>query len=258
MIVVSPGERSPRVALVQVLLNRAGNTLKVDGMFGPKTRTAVVEFQRSHGLAPNAVVGPQTWRHFPLGDNTNVVDVVDIGDPSVGGGAVWQLRRAGGNPIELGLMCAGVEQMVGEVMSQCGGAGKLALLRITGHGNLGRWMTVSVGDVVDLKRRDYRLWATEYHSYIDWGHIDALAPTLSRLRGCFATYGMMEHGGCSLGSKARTRQVMHRLADLWDVPVSVGVGIQVSILKFDGKTFTAYPRHGSLDSWSHRFRGATC
>src|SRR5207253_10648921 len=131
-------------------------------------------------------------------------------DPGVGGGAVAQVRSAGGSPIKLGLMCAGVEQMVSSVMTRSGGARKLALLRITGHGNLGRWMTVSVGDVVDLNRRDYRTWATEYHSYIDWGHIDRLAPTLAQLRGCFAPYGMMEHGGGSLGSKARTREVMHR------------------------------------------------
>ena len=41
MILVRPGERSPRVALIQILLNRAGNRLRVDGMFGPKTRAAV-------------------------------------------------------------------------------------------------------------------------------------------------------------------------------------------------------------------------
>ena len=257
MIVVRPGERSPRVALIQILLNRAGNTLRVDGRFGPKTRAAVVAFQTSHHLSPDSVVGPETWRHLPLGDNTKVADVVDIGDPGVGGSAVAQLRSAGGTPIELGLMCAGVEQMVGSVMAQSGGAGKLALLRITGHGNLGRWMTVSVGDVVDLNRRDYGTWATEYHSYIDWGHIDRLTPTLAQLRGCFAPYGMMEHGGCSLGSKAATRRLMHRLADLWEVPVSVGIGIQISILRFDGHTFTAYPRNGNLDSWSRRFRSAT-
>ena len=32
---------------------------------------------------------------------------------------------------------------------------------------------------------------------------------------------------------------------------------QISILKFDGHTFTAYPRNGNLDSWSRRFRSAT-
>jgi D-alanyl-D-alanine carboxypeptidase (penicillin-binding protein 5/6) len=35
--------------------------LGVDGDFGPMTEGAVVEFQRSKGLEPNGVVGPETW-----------------------------------------------------------------------------------------------------------------------------------------------------------------------------------------------------
>jgi putative peptidoglycan binding protein len=254
MILVGPNECSPRVALIQILLNRAGNSLKVDGIFGGKTRAAVLDFQRSQGINPDAVVGPDTWWSFPLGDNTKVVDVVDIADPGVGGGAVAQEKKAGGDPIQLGLMCAGVEQMVDDVIRKAGRHGKMALLRITGHGNLGRWFTVSVGDVVDLKPADYKVWATEYHSYIDWSHIDELEDTLAPLSACFAPYGMMEHGGCSLGGKPDTRKLMHRLADLWGVPVSAGVGIQRSILRFDGQVFTAYPSNGSLETWSKQFR----
>ncbi|RAK24119.1 putative peptidoglycan binding protein [Salipiger aestuarii] len=33
----------------------------IDGMFGPKTRRAVVEFQARHELLPDGVVGPMTW-----------------------------------------------------------------------------------------------------------------------------------------------------------------------------------------------------
>ena len=262
VIIVRPGEHSihcigcPRVALIQILLNRAGNTLKVDGDFGGKTRAAVVNFKRSHGLPRDPVVGPHTWRKFPLGDNTKVVDVVDIGDPVMSGSRIHSLRQAGGNPIRLGLMCAGVEQMVTDVIRQAGSYGKVALLRITGHGNLGRWFTVSVGDVVDSKPKDQKVLATEYHSYIDWGHIDKLAPTLSRLKGYFAPYGMMEHHGCSLGSRMHTRLLMHRLADLWGVPVSAGVGMQYGALYFDGQFFTAYPNHGTLETWSKQFRDA--
>ena len=36
-------------------------TLTVDGAFGPKTHDRVLEFQRAHGLAPDGVVGSQTW-----------------------------------------------------------------------------------------------------------------------------------------------------------------------------------------------------
>lgn len=261
MILVKPKESGPRVALIQILLNRSGAGLKVDGIFGPKTRTAVIDFKGQNFITPaDAVVGPSTWQQFPRGTNTEVVDVVDIGDPVVGGNAVSQLRSAGGEPIQLGLICGGVEQMVSDAIARCPAPGSIALLRITGHGNLGHWMTVSVGEVVDLKKEDpqfYREKATEFHSYIDWSHFDSLAPILSRLRAYFAIYGMMEHGGCSLGGVANTRKLMHRLADLWGVPVSVGVGLQTSILNFDGAVFTAYPKNGTLATWTRPFREAS-
>jgi Putative peptidoglycan-binding domain-containing protein len=261
MILVKPNESSPRVAVIQILLNRSGNKLTVDGIFGHKMRDAVIDFQINNGItSANGQVGPSTWRQLPRGSNTEVVDVVDIGDPTVGGSAVSQLQSAGGEPIQLGLMCGGVEQMVGDVIDRSSGPGSIALLRITGHGNLGHWLTVSVGEVVHLKKDDppyYREKQAEFHSYIDWDHFDALAHTLSRLREFFAPYGMMEHGGCSLGSVTNTRKLMIRLADLWAVPVSVGVGLQTSILNFDGRTFTAYPKHGTLASWTRPFREAT-
>lgn len=35
--------------------------LKVDGVFGPKTRDAVIAFQKKSELLPDGVVGPMTW-----------------------------------------------------------------------------------------------------------------------------------------------------------------------------------------------------
>jgi hypothetical protein len=40
--------------------------LVVDGMFGPKTRSAVEEFQRRSGLDADGVVGPKTWEKLGL------------------------------------------------------------------------------------------------------------------------------------------------------------------------------------------------
>jgi hypothetical protein len=243
--------------LIQLLLNRAGDQLKVDGIFGRRTLAALIEFQRRNRVNPDGVVGPTTWRELPRGDNTNVVDVVDVGDPKTLGPAVMAFEKAGGHPIQLGLMCAGVEQMAHDIASRSNGRGNIALLRVMGHGNRGRWMTVSVGDVVDLSQSEYAIWRTEYHSYLDLEHADEVLPVLSFLRGYFAPYGMMEHGGCSLGGQPKTRQLMRKLADLWNVPVSAGVGVQHSFLNFDGQVFTAYPRDGSLESWSEQFRQAS-
>jgi hypothetical protein len=256
MILVAPNERGPRVVLIQILLNRSGCDLKIDGIYGSKTHAAVLKFQRENSVAHDGVVGPNTWWKFPLGDNTKVVDVVDIADPGIGNAIVKEQQKAGGKPIQLGLMCGGVEQMVSDVRRRAARHGQIALLRITGHGNLGRWFTVSVGDVVDLKPADYKIWSTEYHSYIDWGHIDKLVDILAPLADYFAPYGQMEHGGCSLGSRLETRKLMHRLADLWGVPVSAGVGIQHSVFNIDGQVFTAFPKNGTLESWSKTFRNA--
>lgn len=55
------GSRSPEVRDLQQRLNQAGFNLVVDGIFGPQTRRAVVQFQVSHRLQPDGVVGPATW-----------------------------------------------------------------------------------------------------------------------------------------------------------------------------------------------------
>ncbi len=60
---ISYGSRGQDVADAQQLLNQHGAAppLAVDGIFGPKTRQATIEFQRSHGLAPDGIIGPLTW-----------------------------------------------------------------------------------------------------------------------------------------------------------------------------------------------------
>jgi peptidoglycan hydrolase-like protein with peptidoglycan-binding domain len=36
----------------------------IDGTFGPKTETAVKDFQQSNGLTVDGIVGPTTWSHI--------------------------------------------------------------------------------------------------------------------------------------------------------------------------------------------------
>ncbi len=49
------------VEVVQTLLVRAGSEVDPDGYFGPGTTATVLQFQRDHGLADDALVGPRTW-----------------------------------------------------------------------------------------------------------------------------------------------------------------------------------------------------
>jgi len=58
---------------LQQRLNAKGASpkLAVDGIFGPKTRAAVVQYQKANRLFPDGIVGPKTWKrlllHFEIG-----------------------------------------------------------------------------------------------------------------------------------------------------------------------------------------------
>ena len=58
------GKQGDAVAYLQSLLCDVGETLTVDGKFGPKTEKAVEDFQRLYGLTVNGVVGPGTWQEL--------------------------------------------------------------------------------------------------------------------------------------------------------------------------------------------------
>ncbi len=62
---LSAGATGPDVRDLQSRLNLAPPTqlppLAVDGIFGPKTRARVVEFQKNKGLVADGIVGPKTW-----------------------------------------------------------------------------------------------------------------------------------------------------------------------------------------------------
>jgi peptidoglycan hydrolase-like protein with peptidoglycan-binding domain len=42
----------------------------IDGVFGPKTKAAVIDFQTGNGLTGDGIVGNQTWAKLPADPNT--------------------------------------------------------------------------------------------------------------------------------------------------------------------------------------------
>jgi hypothetical protein len=59
---VQLGSTGSYVQQVQRDLNTFGYNLATDGIFGPATQAAVINFQAQHGLAHDGVVGPLTWQ----------------------------------------------------------------------------------------------------------------------------------------------------------------------------------------------------
>ena len=55
------GSRGATVKELQTALNNHGANIAVDGVFGQETRSAVIEFQKAHGLTANGTVDSKTW-----------------------------------------------------------------------------------------------------------------------------------------------------------------------------------------------------
>jgi peptidoglycan hydrolase-like protein with peptidoglycan-binding domain len=63
--VISYGSAGPAVAALQGEFNaKHHDGVAVDGVFGSQAHWAVARFQTEHGLAPDGVVGPATWREL--------------------------------------------------------------------------------------------------------------------------------------------------------------------------------------------------
>ncbi len=58
---IGNGDRGEAVHHLQSLLRRLGYRIEADSIFGPLTENAVRDFQRSHDLAADGIVGPRTW-----------------------------------------------------------------------------------------------------------------------------------------------------------------------------------------------------
>ena len=56
MTTVKKGSKGEAVKQLQMLLG-----ITADGIFGPKTKAAVIAYQTAHALEPDGICGPKTW-----------------------------------------------------------------------------------------------------------------------------------------------------------------------------------------------------
>ena len=61
-MLLSDGSRGSKVKGLQYMLNKHGEELRKDGIFGPKTLASVRKLQREHGLNVDGIVGPETLK----------------------------------------------------------------------------------------------------------------------------------------------------------------------------------------------------
>jgi hypothetical protein len=66
LAMVRYGNRGETVRLLQNALIVNGYEIKADGIFGPKTRTALLSYQKAHGLVQDAIAGPKTYAALGL------------------------------------------------------------------------------------------------------------------------------------------------------------------------------------------------
>ena len=240
------GDCLPAVGVLQKLLNRTGFRLVPDGNFGPRTESAVKEFQRLYRLRTDGVVGEKTWPRLAPKD-LPIVDCVDVFDPDLQDQEAQDIRAVGGNPLVIGGMCAGVEEAVHEIV---GVARKTFLLRFHGHGSPGvAGLGLGQGEI------DKKPFGWGEHANIGNRNFNELEPVLTRLRPIFGPYGNIQFMHCSTGQGHNGHLLLYRIADALGVPVTGAVQTQWGggqyTFQYEGPTFTAIPDGGTLEDWCH-------
>ena len=81
---IKRGSRGDDVERLQTMLNNAGYSLDVDGIFGDNTYNAVRQYQRANGLSVDGIVGANTWGALTgggSGGSGTTSGVVDVTQP---------------------------------------------------------------------------------------------------------------------------------------------------------------------------------
>jgi len=91
--VVRRGAQGHPVRTLQHLLRGRGESVSVDGSFGPRTEAAVRAVQQARRLSVDGIVGPQTWQAL-----TQQVRRGSTGDAVRGVQEEFQFRNLSGDP----------------------------------------------------------------------------------------------------------------------------------------------------------------
>jgi GH25 family lysozyme M1 (1,4-beta-N-acetylmuramidase) len=83
MITIKLKSNNDEVYILQRLLRKAGYSINLDGDFGPKTDKIVRDFQFSHSLIADGIVGARTWselfkRAFKSGETITGIDIYHL------------------------------------------------------------------------------------------------------------------------------------------------------------------------------------
>jgi hypothetical protein len=254
MIRIAQGDANPKVVGLQILLNQRGANLNVDGIFGPKTRKAVVAFQSSRGLDMDGIVGKDALPRLLECTGLSVVDAVDITEESDLPNEPVEIKKAGGNPLLTGGMCNGVQAVVNEIRQEATGPSSILLLRFHGHGHAGSMgLAKGKGGWTDQSGNKVYVGPEEM-SQIAVENIARLSPVLRTLAPYFVLFGSVELHGCHTGQGAAGSSLLTTLANLWGVPVSAGKNVQYGgagqTFTFEGPVVTVYPNFADLRSWA--------
>ncbi len=236
------GDQLPAVGVLQKLLNRTGERLSVDGIFGNNTKSAVKRFQSARNLVSDGIVGINTWPRVSANASLRIIDCIDVFDRSLYELEATDIMMSGGVPVLIGGMSNGVEQAVSDIVSRAGS--NIFLLRFHGHGASG---SAGISDGQGLTD------GVDHRSSIDASNIVRLMPIMRRLAPIFGPYGNIQFMHCSTGRGPQGRSLLQGIANGIGVPVTAAIQTQygggISTFKYEGPTFTACPGGMNLRSW---------
>jgi len=245
-IVLRIGDQLPVVASAQILLKRfVDPNLRVTGLFDSMTQETILKIKTFQ--SQRTISGP-VWLFLLQKSNLKVVDVIDGADPAqvstISAISDCQSAYAGAHMINKRASTNSIGDVMKEITKLIPPS-SLLLLRFHGHGAPG-YQGVSCGQTYSPKEKNS----------INIDYINDITLDLQTLWPCFAPFGSVELHGCNTGKDQKGAQLLQKLADLWQIPVSAGTKAQVSggmddtTFRFEGNPVSKMPSGQSLTKWA--------